>query len=100
MSVYVHAEGLCACTNRANKLYLDPCVLQSLAIFGSNRDRSSDRLPIHVQWCFLPSILLQLQVHHCFFIAVFQDNVDIDGGGEEVGHGVRRVSGDDSCLQT
>lgn len=42
MSMYVRAEGLDADTNSANELYLDPRVLQSLAILGPNRDSSPD----------------------------------------------------------
>lgn len=87
MSVYADREGLDVGTNSANELYFDPCVLQSLAILGSNRDSSPDRFPVHVQWCLFPSILLQLHVHHRFFIAILQDDVDIDRSGEEVGHG-------------
>ena len=41
-------DGVEAGTNSADELYLNPCVLQPLAIFGSDCDGSLDGFAIHV----------------------------------------------------
>jgi hypothetical protein len=74
-------------TNRPNELHFDACVLQSLAILGSDCDLSLDRLAIEVQWHFLFAVLIELDIDGRAVVQVLEDNVDVDWCGEEVGHG-------------
>jgi hypothetical protein len=60
-------------------------VLQSLAIFGSNRYSALDRLAVHVQGDALAAALVELDIDGLALIEVFKDDVDVDGGGEEQG---------------
>jgi hypothetical protein len=78
-------------TNGANELDLDACVLEALAILGSHRDLALDRLAVEVQGDLFLARLVELDVDGGAVIEVLEDNVDVDGGGEEVGHGGRRA---------
>ena len=80
-------------TNRPNELHFDARVLQSLAILGSDCDLPLDRLAIEVQWHFLLAVLIELDIDGRAVVQVLEDNVDVDRGGEEVGHGGDSATG-------
>ena len=73
-------------TDSANELHLDARVFQAFAVFRSNGDRSFDRLAIHVQRGFFPSILVKLHVHHSPVIRIVQDDVNVDRCRKEIRH--------------
>jgi len=70
----------------SNELYFDSRVLQPLSIFGPNCNSSFYGLAIHIQGSLLSSVLVELHIHHLPVIRVFEDDVDIDRGREEVRH--------------
>jgi hypothetical protein len=76
-------------TNCADELHLDARVLEALAILGPHRDLALDRLAIEVQRDLLFAVLVELDVDGGAVVEVLEDDVDVDGGGEEVGHGER-----------
>jgi hypothetical protein len=65
-------------------------VLQPLAILGPDRDLALDRLAVQIQRHLLFAALVELDVDGGAVVEVLEHYVDIDGGGEEVGHGGRR----------
>lgn len=66
-------------------------MLQSLAIFRPDRHGALDGLPVHVQGNPLTAALVELDIDGLAVIEIIEDNVDIDGGGEEEGrHRVQR----------
>jgi hypothetical protein len=77
-------------TDGANELDLDARVLKALAILGSHRDLALDRLAIEVQRDLFFAGLVELDVNGGAVVEVLEDDVNIDGGGEEVGHSGRR----------
>lgn len=70
-------------TDRSNELHLDAGVLQSFSILGSDRHGTLDRLAIHVQRDPFATALVELDVDRLTVITVVENDVDIDGGGEE-----------------
>ena len=58
-------------------------MFQSLAILRSDGHSTLDGLAIHVQRDPLAAALVELDVNGLALIEVFEDHVDIDGGGEE-----------------
>lgn len=60
-------------------------MLQSLAILWSNRYSALNRLAVHVQRDTLAAALVELDIDGLALIEVFEDDVDVDGGGEEQG---------------
>jgi hypothetical protein len=64
-------------------------VLEALAILGPHGDLALDRLAIEVQRHLLLAVLVELDVDGGAVVEVLEDDVDVDGGGEEVGHGGR-----------
>jgi len=76
-------------TNRADELHLDACVLQSLAILWAYCDLALDRLSVQVQRDLFFPVLVELDVHGLALVEFLEDDVDVDGRGEEVGHGGR-----------
>lgn len=83
-------------TNRANELHFDPCMFYSLSILRSNGDGTLDRLSIHIKRDSFPAALVELDVDGLALIAIFEDDVDVDRGGEEEGgHGSGKRIGQD-----
>jgi hypothetical protein len=80
-------------TDGANELDLDARVLEALAILGPDGDLALDRLAIEVERDLLFAVLIELDVDGGAVIEVLEDNVDVDRGGEEVGHGGERPGG-------
>lgn len=76
-------------TNRADELHLDARVLQALAILGPYRDLALDRLAIQIQRHLLLAVLVELHIDRLALVEVLEDDVDVDGDAEEVGHGGR-----------
>lgn len=76
---------MCELTDCPDELHLDARVLQSLAILWSNRYGALDRLAVHVQGDALAAALVELDIDSLAFIEVLEDDVDVDGGGEEEG---------------
>jgi hypothetical protein len=66
-------------------LHLDACVLQSLAILWSNCYGTLDRLAVHVQGDALAAALVELDIDSLALIEVLENDVNVDGGGEEQG---------------
>ena len=62
-------------------------MLQPLAILGPHGYLSLDRLAVEVQRHLFLAVLVQLDLDGGAVIEVFEDDVDVDGGGEEVRHG-------------
>jgi hypothetical protein len=60
-------------------------MLQSLAILWSNRYGALDRLAVHVQGDALAAALVELDIDSLALIEVLENDVDVDGGGEEEG---------------
>ena len=60
-------------------------MLQSFPILGSNGHGTLDRLSIHIQRDPLATALVEFDIDRLAFIAVFEDDVNVDGGGEEEG---------------
>lgn len=67
--------------DRADELHLDASVLEALAVFRPDRDCAFDGFAVQVQWCFLASVLVQLDVYGWSLVRVFEDDVDVDRGG-------------------
>lgn len=61
-------------------------MLHPLAILGPDSHGALDRLPVHKQGRLLTSVLVELDVDHGPIIRVLEDDVDVDGVGEEVRH--------------
>lgn len=75
-------------TDQANKLDLDACVFKSPAIFGTDSDCTLHRFAIHVEWCLLPPVLVQLDIDSLPVVGFLKHDVDVDWSREEVGgHG-------------
>ncbi|TLD22838.1 hypothetical protein PspLS_07353 [Pyricularia sp. CBS 133598] len=70
----------------ADELHFDPRVLEPLAVLGPNRDRALDGLAVHIERRLLPPVLVQLNIHHRPVVAIFEDDVNVHRGREEVGH--------------
>lgn len=66
-------------------------MLQSLAIFRSDRHGTLDGLSVHEQGYPLAAVLVELDIDGLAIIQVIEDDIDIDRGGEEEGrHRVQR----------
>ena len=74
------------CTYRPDELHLDARVLEPLVVFRPYRDRPFDRLSIRVERCLLDPVLVELHVDRGPIVGVLEDDVDVHGSGEEVGH--------------
>lgn len=79
-SVEEHFDG-------ADELHLDARVLEALAVLGADRHGALDGLAVHVEGGLFAAVLVELDVDHGPVVGIFEDDVDVDGGGEEVGHG-------------
>jgi hypothetical protein len=80
-------KGLKGLTDGADELHLDARVLQPLAILGPHGDGAADGLAVHVQRHLFAAALVLLDVDHGAVVAVGEDDVDVDRGREEHGHG-------------
>lgn len=86
--IYTHGRRACVRTNRANELHFDACMFYSLSILRSNGDGTLDGLSVHIKRNSFPATLVELDVDGLALIAIFEDDVDVDRGGEEEGgHG-------------
>lgn len=72
---------------RADELDLDARVLEAFAVLGPHRHGALDRLAVHVQRRLFTAVLVKLDIDHGAVIRLVEDNVDVDGGREEVRHG-------------
>lgn len=66
-------------------------MLKPLAILGTDSNSAFDRLAIHKEGRLLATVLVKLDIDHGTIIGIVKDNVDVDGGRKEVGHGGRAV---------
>lgn len=60
-------------------------MLQSFAILWSNRHGALDRLAVHVQRDALAAALVELDIDSLTLVEVLENDIDVDGGGEEQG---------------
>ena len=77
-------------TNCPNELHFDARVLQPLSILGPDGNLTLDRLAIQIQRDLLLAVLVKLHIDRLALVGFLEDDVDVYGGGEEVGHGGRR----------
>ena len=61
-------------------------MFEALAIFRTHCDSTLDGFTIGVEKHFFPLVFLELHVDSRPVVGVLEDDVDVDGGGEEVGH--------------
>jgi hypothetical protein len=63
-------------------------MFQALPVFWSDCDGPLYRLTVEVERCFFSPVFVELDVDCLAVIGIFQDDVDVHGGGEEEGrHG-------------
>lgn len=70
----------------ADELDLDAGMFEAFAVLRADGDGALDGLAIHVEGRLLAPVLVQLDVDHGPVVSVLEDNVDVDGGREEVRH--------------
>lgn len=71
----------------AYELHLDAGVFEAFAILGADGDGALDGLAVHVEGGLFAAVLVELDVDHGAVVGIFEDDVDVHGGGEEVRHG-------------
>ena len=78
-------EGI-GLTYGADEFHLDARVFEALAIFRTHSHGSLDGFAVSVEEDLFALVLVELHVDRRSVVGVFEDDVDVDGGGEEVGH--------------
>lgn len=61
-------------------------MLQALPVLRPDSNCALDGLAIHVQRCLFAAVFVELDVDHLPVVGIVEDDVDVDGGGEEVRH--------------
>ena len=76
-----------ALTDGADEFHLDAGVFEAFAVLGTHGDGALDGFAVGVEEDLFPLVFLELHVDGGSVVGVFEHDVDVDGGGEEVGHG-------------
>ena len=76
-----------ALTDGADEFDLDAGVFEAFAVLGTHGDGALDGFAVGVEEDLFPLVFLELHVDGGSVVGVFEHDVDVDGGGEEVGHG-------------
>lgn len=66
-------------------------MLQALPVLGPDCNCALDGLAIHVQRGLFAAVFVEFDVDHLPVVGIVEDDVDVDGGGEEVRHGGRSM---------